>query len=88
MSDYNTSANEGEKLTREFIQLRMKKKDISMHRIQKLTGVNETTVGRWLRGETSISFNNFLKICGALEIRPYLVEDEDDDNEMQRMFFN
>lgn len=75
MEDYNTAANEGEKLTREFIQRRMEEKDITMHRIQKLTGVNETTVGRWLRGETSISFNNFLKICGVLEIRPYFAPD-------------
>ena len=87
MSNYNASANEGEKLTREFIQRRMKEKDISMHRIQKLTGVNETTVGRWLRGETSISYNNFLKVCGALEIRPYFVPAEDDDNDMMRVFF-
>lgn len=85
MTDYNITANEGEKLTRDFIQRRMEEKAITMHRIQKLTGVNETTVGRWLRGETSISFNNFLKICGALDIRPYLTPD---GGETIGVFFN
>ena len=88
MSNFNPAANEGEKLTRQFIQRRMEEKGLNMHQIQKVTGVNETTVGRWLRGDTSISYNNFLKVCGALEIRPYFVPAEDDDNEMMRVFFN
>ena len=82
------AANEGEKLTRQFILDRMEEKGITRYQLQQLTEINRSTIGRWLDGETSISFNNYLKILGALEIRPYLIPAEDDDNEMQRMFFN
>lgn len=35
-----------------------------------------------------MSLENFLKICGALEIRPYLIPKEDDSNQMNYMHFN
>ena len=88
MSKFNMVANEGEKLTRKFIQNRMDELDITRYQLQQLTGINRSTIGRWLNGETSISVNNYLKILGALEIRPYLIPAEDDDNEMVRVFFN
>lgn len=88
MTNFNMAANEGEKLTRQFILDRMDEKGITRYQLQQLTGLNRTTIGRWLDGETSISFNNYLKILGALEIRPYLVPAEMDKNEMVRMFFN
>lgn len=88
MSNFNMAANEGEKLTRQFILERMDELGITRYQLQQLTEINRSTIGRWLDGETSISFNNYLKILGALEIRPYLIPAEDDDTEMQRMFFN
>lgn len=88
MANYNAAANEGEKITRQFICDRMDDLGITRYQLQQLTEINRSTIGRWLDGETSISFNNYLKILGALEIRPYLVPAEDDDTEMERMFFN
>ena len=83
MSDnFNMSATESEKMIRKLVEDRMEEKGITRYRLQQLTGLNRTTIGRWLDGETSISFNNYLKILGALEIRPYLIPAEDDDNEM------
>lgn len=88
MTYFNMAANEGEKLTRQFILDRMDNLGVTRYRLQQLTGINRTTVARWLDGETSISFNNYLKILGALDIRPYLVPAEMDKNEIVRMFFN
>lgn len=88
MANFNMASAEAEKMIRKFIEDRMEEKGITRYRLQQLTDLNRTTIARWLNGETSISFNNYLKILGALEIRPYLIPAEDDDNEMQRMFFN
>lgn len=82
------AANEGEKLIRQFIQERMKERGITQYRLSQLTDLAESTISRWLNGSSSISLNTYLKILGALEIRPYLIPAEDDDTEMQRMFFN
>ena len=82
------AANEAEKMIRKVVENRMAEKGITRYRLAQLTEINRSTIGRWLDGETSISVNNYLKILGALEIRPYLIPAEDDDNEMQRMFFN
>lgn len=88
MPNFNMSANEGEKMIQKFIEDRMEEKGVTRYRLAQLTKVNRSTIGRWLDGETSISFNNYLKILGALEVRPYLVPAEDDNSEMIRVYFN
>lgn len=88
MKNFNQATIEGENGTRRFIQSRMEKKGISMYRLAQLTDLNRTTIARWLDGEMGISLANFLKILGALEIRPYLVPAENDENEIIRQYFN
>lgn len=79
MSDnFNMSANEAEKTIREFVEDRMAERGITRYRLQNLTGLNRTTIARWLDGETSITMGNYLKILGALEISPYFVPAEDE----------
>lgn len=75
-------AAEDEKMIRKFIEDRMAEKGITRYRLQNLTGLNRTTIARWLDGETSITMGNFLKVLGALEIRPHLIPAEGDDTEM------
>lgn len=86
--NFNMAANEAENMTRQFILDRMDELGVTRYELQKLTEIHRSTIGRWLDGETSITFNNYLKILGALQIRPYLVPAEMDRNEIQRMFFN
>lgn len=88
MSNYNIASHEDEKMIRKFIESIMNEKGITRYRLQQLTDLNRTTIARWLDGETSISLGNFLKVLGALEIRPYLVPAEDDQSEMMRVLFN
>ena len=64
--NYNMSAAEAEKMIRMNIENRMEEKGITRYRLQNLTGLNRTTIARWLDGETSISLGNFLKVVGAL----------------------
>jgi len=43
---------------------------------------------RYFKQETQMPLGVYLEICGALELRPYLIPSESDNTEMQRMFFN
>ena len=44
-------------------------KGISQYRLAELTGINRSTINRYENGSIQkISFDNLLKICGALEI--------------------
>lgn len=61
---------------------------MTQYRLSQVTDLSESTISRWLKGESNITLNSFLRILGALEIRPYLIPAEDDDTEMQRMYFN
>lgn len=88
MSNYNMAAIEGENATRKFILERMNEKKVTQYRLSQLTGLSESTISRWLKGESNISFNSLIKICGALEIRPYFIRTEDDTTTIIRQEFN
>lgn len=76
--NYNMAANEDEKMIRKVVENRMAEKGITRYRLAQLIEINRSTIGRWLDGETSITMGNFLKVLGALEIRPYFIPAEDD----------
>lgn len=88
MENYNMAAHEAEKIYRKYIHERMKDINMTQYRLSQVTDLSESTISRWLKGESNITLNSFLRILGALEIRPYLIPAEDDDTEMQRMYFN
>lgn len=88
MENYNMAAHEVEKIYRKYIHERMKDINMTQYRLSQVTDLSESTISRWLKGESNITLNSFLRILGALEIRPYLIPAEDDDTEMQRMYFN
>ena len=62
--------------------------DITVYQLSKDTSITEANIHRWLKGESRIMLHNFFKICGALRIRPYLLLAEEDDTEMNHIFFN
>lgn len=86
--NYNMASQEAEKMIRKFIQERMEEKEISQYKLAQLTDLAESTLSRWMKGESNISLINFLKVLGALEIRPYFVPSEMDKNTIVRHYFN
>jgi transcriptional regulator with XRE-family HTH domain len=66
----------------------MKDKKITQLRLSELIEINESTLIRNLKGETEMLLTTYLKICGALDLRPYLIPSEIDENEFKRLFFN
>ena len=88
MPNYNMSSDFGKQLIFDFIKERMKDKKITQLRLSELIEINESTLIRNLKGETEMVLTTYLKICGALELRPYLIPSEIDENEFKRLFFN
>ena len=88
MPNYNISSDLGKQLIFNFIKERMQEKKITQLRLSELIEINESTLIRNLKGETEMLLTTYLKICGALELRPYIIPSEIDENEFKRLFFN
>jgi transcriptional regulator with XRE-family HTH domain len=82
------SSKLGKELIFDFIKERMKDKKITQLRLSELIEINESTLIRNFKGETEMLLTTYLKICGALDLRPYLIPSEIDENEFKRLFFN
>ena len=85
---YNISSDLGKQLIFDFIKERMQEKKITQLKLSKLIEINESTLIRNFKGETEMLLTTYLKICGALELRPYLIPSEIDENELKKLFFN
>lgn len=88
MANYDNSAEVGKQMIIKFITERMQEKNVTRGKLAELIGVERSTLNRNLDNETEISLSTILKICGALELRPFFIPAEIDDTEFQRMFFN
>ncbi|HCZ8394872.1 TPA: helix-turn-helix transcriptional regulator [Elizabethkingia anophelis] len=88
MANFDNSANMGKQIIFKFIKERMEEKNISSGKLASLIGVERSTLNRNLENETEMTVSTLLKICGALELRPYFIPAEIDKSELQRIFFS
>jgi transcriptional regulator with XRE-family HTH domain len=88
MPNYNMSSKLGKQLIFDFIKDRMQEKKITQLKLSELIEINESTLIRNFKGETEMLLTTYLKICGALDLRPYIIPSEIDENEFKRLFFN
>lgn len=88
MANYDNSAEVGKQMIIKFITERMQEKNVTRGKLAELIGVERSTLNRNLDNETEISLSTILKICGALELRPFFIPAEIDNTEFERMFFN
>lgn len=88
MANFDNSADIGEQIIIKFLKERMEEKSMKQNKLSDLTGISEDTLTRYFNRQTKISLPNLLKICGALELRPFFIPAELDQTEFERMFFN
>jgi len=88
MANYNNSSDFGSDLIFSFFKERMKEKKVTQKKLAELIEVNESTLIRNFKKDTKMELETYLKICGALDLHPYLIPKEIDKTEFQRMFFN
>lgn len=82
------AAIEGQKIIIKYLRDRMKEKRITRDILSKELQVSKVTITRWFKGDSPMPLLMYLHICGILELRPYLIPREFDENKMQRIFFN
>jgi len=88
MENYKHAVQEGQKLIFKFLKSRMKEKKITQKALAIKLELSEGTLVRYFKLETPMPLAVYLEICGILELRPYLIPAEDDQNRMERVFFN
>lgn len=88
MENYKQASEMGQDLILSYLKNRMKEKKVTQNKLSEILQVSVTTLIRYFKKETQMPLVVYLEICGALELRPYLIPAEDDQNEMQRIFFN
>lgn len=86
MANFDNSAKMGKKLFYDFINERRKEKGLTQLQLANLIGINESTLVRNLKDESEMTFATSLKICGALDLRPFWIPSELDQTEYQRIF--
>lgn len=88
MKNYKIAANQGQDIILTYLKKRMKEKKISQKKLAEILDISVTSLWRIFKGESSMDLVIYLQICGALQLRPYIIPAEDDNTEMQRLFFN
>ena len=88
MENYKQASDFSQDIIMNYLKDRMKDRKIAQNRLAEILGVSVTTLIRYFKKETPMPLGVYLEICGALELRPYLIPAEDDRNDMQRIFFN
>lgn len=88
MGNYKMASEAAQDFILSFIKKRMKEKKITQNELSKILDVSVTTLIRYFKKETPMPIGVFFEICGALELRPYLIPREEDNNEIIRTYFN
>lgn len=88
MGNYKQASEVGQELILSYLKARMKEKKVTQNKLSELLDVSVTTLVRYFKKQTPMPLGVYLEICGVLELRPYLIPSENDNTEMQRMFFN
>jgi transcriptional regulator with XRE-family HTH domain len=88
MQNYKQASEVGQDLILTYLKNRMKEKKITQNKLAEILKVSVTTLWRVFKKESPMTLGMYLEICGALQLRPYLIPTESDNTDMQRMFFN
>jgi transcriptional regulator with XRE-family HTH domain len=88
MENYKNASEVGQDLILSYLKDRMKQKKVSKEKLAEILQIGVTTLWRYFSKKTPMPLGIYLEICGALDLRPYLIPTESDNTEMQRMFFN
>lgn len=88
MQNFKQSSGMAQDMILSYFKTRMKEKKVTQNALAEILGISVTTLIRYFKRETVMPLDVYLQICGALELRPYIIPAEMDENRMQRIFFN
>jgi len=88
MTNYKQNSRVGQELILTYFSDRMKDKKINKEQLADILNISVTTLWRYFKKKSPMPLRVYLEICGALDVRPYLIPVENDNTEMKRMFLN
>jgi len=87
-TDYLAAAKESQKITIKYWQECLDEDGHTRYWLAKKSGVSQSMLSDYWSGKVDMSLINYYRICGALELRPYLIPKELDDNDITNVSFN
>lgn len=87
-TDYLAAAKESQRITIKYWDSCLEEMGKSRTWLSKKSGVPVTTLSDYWTGKSDMSLINYYRICGALELRPYLVPKDLDTNHFNHIDFN
>jgi hypothetical protein len=87
-TNYLAAAKESQKITINYWQSILEDDNKSIGWLAKKSGISRSVLYDYWAGKVDMSLINYYRICGALELRPYLVPKDNDDNTIINMGFN
>lgn len=88
MENYKEASKVGQELTMSYLRKRMKEMKVRNKDLVLILEVSESTLIGYFKLKTPMPLGIYFEICGVLDLRPYLIPEEDDNTGMKRMFFN
>jgi len=88
MKNYKEASKAGQQLIMSYLKKRMKEKKVTIRKLVVILEVSEPTLIGYFKIKTPMPLGVYLEICGALDLRPYLIPSESDNTEMKSMFFS
>ena len=85
MGNYKQASEMGQDLILTYLKNRMKEKNVTQNKLAEILEVSVTTLIRYFKKETKMPLCIYLEICGALELRPYLIPTESDNTEILKL---
>jgi predicted transcriptional regulator len=87
-TDYLAAAKESQRITIKYWQECLDEDGNSRYWLANKSGVSQSLLSDYWTGKVDMSLLNYYRICGALELRPYLIPKEIDKNDINNYDFN
>lgn len=93
MAKYNTisalAVQRAKQMTHKYIMEAMKERGLSNYALAKIAGLNRQIIDSYVKDDQyNLTLESYYRICGALNLRPYLVPAELDNTDMHFEHFN
>jgi transcriptional regulator with XRE-family HTH domain len=87
-TDFLAAAKESQKITIKYWQDCLNEAGHSRYWLANKSGLSQSLLSDYWTGKVDMSLINYYRICGALELRPYLIPKELDKNNIRNVDFN
>ena len=87
-TDYVAAAKESQRITIKYWQECLDEDGHTRYWLSQKCGISQSMLSDYWAGKVDMSLINYYRICGALQLRPYLIPKELDKNQINNVGFN